>query len=128
MVLLVAGSRNYFDWEEFRDIMNYICKKYDVTELVSGGAKGTDSMAEKYSKINNIPIKVFKADWDYYGKSAGFKRNVEMHNYLNQFKDRACICFWDGKSSGTQHNFQLCKKNNTELIVYLYPKHMKIEI
>lgn len=128
ITLLVAGSRNYSDWEEFRDVMDYICDKYNVSEIVSGGAKGADLMAEKYSKINNIPIKIFKADWNYYGRNAGFKRNIEMHEYLKRFKDRACICFWDGESSGTKHNFKLCEENNTELIVYLYPKHRKIVI
>ena len=108
--------------------MNYICKKYNVSEIVSGGARGADSLAEKYSKINNIPIKIFKADWNYYGKKAGFIRNKKMHNYLKQFENRACICFWDGVSTGTKHNFQLCKENDTELIVYLYPKHMRIII
>lgn len=83
MELLVAGSRNYYDYEEFSDIMNFIHKKYNITEIVSGGAHGADSLAERWSKKNDISIKIFKADWNMYGKSAGFIRNTEMHNYFS---------------------------------------------
>lgn len=96
MKILVAGSRNYYDYAEFSEVMNYTHKKYNITEIVSGGAHGADSLAERYAKENNIPIKVFKADWDMYGKSAGFIRNADMHNYLSQFENRMCLCFWDG--------------------------------
>lgn len=96
MKLLVAGSRNYYDYEEFSDIINFIHKKYNITEIVSGGARGADTFAERWSKKNSIPIKIFKANWSMYGNAAGFIRNTEMHNYLKDFEDRMCICFWDG--------------------------------
>jgi hypothetical protein len=76
--------------------MNFIHKKYNIIEIVSGGARGTDTFAERWAKENNILIKIFKANWDMYGKSAGYIRNADMHNYLSQFKNRMCLCFWDG--------------------------------
>jgi len=96
MKLLVAGSRDYYDYDEFSDIMNFIHEKHNIAEIVSGGARGADTLAERWAKANNIPIKIFKADWDTYGKSAGFIRNANMHGYLSQFENRMCICFWDG--------------------------------
>lgn len=128
MKLLIAGSRNYYDYEEFSDIMNFIHKKYNITEIVSGGARGADTLAERWSKKNNISIKIFKANWDMYGKSAGFIRNTEMHNYLSQFENRMCLCFWDGQSRGTAHNFNLCKNNNTKLICYNFNLHKVVEV
>ena len=55
-----------------------------------------------------------------YGKAAGFRRNAEMHNYIKNQDNRMCICFWDGKSTGTQHNFKLAKDADTLLYVYNY--------
>jgi hypothetical protein len=127
MRVLIAGSRTYYDYEEFRDIMNYILKNKTNIELVSGGAKGADKLAEHYAKEKNLPIKIFPAYWDYYGNRAGFIRNEEMHSYLKEVKERLCICFWDGESKGTKHNFDLCKKFNTELIIYDFKKHSKVE-
>lgn len=128
MKILVAGSRNYYDYAEFSEVMDYTHKKYNITEIVSGGARGADSLAERYAKENNIPIKVFKADWDTYGKSAGFIRNADMHNYLSQFEDRMCLCFWDGQSRGTAHNFKLSKDNNTKLVCYNFKLHKVVEV
>lgn len=128
MELLVAGSRNYYDYDEFSDVMNFAHKKYNITEIVSGGARGADALAERWAKENNIPIKIFKANWDTYGKSAGFIRNASMHNYLSQFENRLCLCFWDGQSRGTAHNFKLCGKNNTRLICYNFKLHKVVEV
>ena len=126
--ILVAGSRNYYNYSEFKNVMDYTNNKYHITEIISGGARGADSLAERYAKENNIPIKVFPANWDMYGKTAGFIRNTEMHNYLKNFKDRMCICFWDGQSHGTVHNFKLCKNNNTKLVCYNFKLHKVVEV
>lgn len=126
--ILVAGSRNYYNYSEFKNVMDYTNNKYHIIEIISGGARGADSLAERYAKENNIPIKVFPANWDMYGKTAGFIRNTEMHNYLQNFKDRMCICFWDGQSHGTVHNFKLCKNNNTKLVCYNFKLHKVVEV
>lgn len=128
MVLLVAGSRDYCDYDEFKQVMDYTHNKYHIDKIVSGGARGADSLAERYAKENNIPIKVFPAKWSVYGKSAGFIRNADMHNYLSLFEDRMCLCFWDGQSHGTAQNFKLCKKNNTKLVCYNFKLHKVVEV
>ena len=89
-------------------------------EIVQGGANGADKFAEIYANNHGYECKLFKADWDNYGRSAGYIRNSAMHNYIKQFKNRGCLCFWDGKSKGTQHNFKLAKDNNTPLRIYDY--------
>lgn len=50
------------------------------------------------------------ADWNNDGKSAGYKRNIRMHEYISKKDDRGVIAFWDGQSKGTQHSFELAKK------------------
>ena len=41
------------------------------------------------------------ADWDKYGKSAGFIRNKEMVDIAD-----AAIIFWDGDSKGTKDTIE----------------------
>ena len=62
-------------------------------EIVQGGANGADKFAEIYANNHGYACKLFKADWDNYGKSAGYRRNSDMHNYIKQFKNRGCLCF-----------------------------------
>ena len=49
----------------------------EITEIVSGGAKGVDSLAERYANEHNIKFSLFPVKWEKYGKGAGFKRNNE---------------------------------------------------
>ena len=83
--------------------------------VVSGGAKGADTLAERYARERNYELHVFPANWDTFGKSAGYRRNEEMHKFISQFTKRGCVCFWDGQSKGTEHNFRLCEQYNNPL-------------
>lgn len=123
--MLIAGSRNYNNYNKFYKVVNKVLeeyKDYDIC-IVSGGARGADTMAEQFAIANRYELKVFKADWNTFGKSAGYRRNAEMHDFIKQFEHRICLCFWDGQSKGTQHNFQLAINNNTQLYIYNYVKH-----
>jgi len=44
-------------------------------KLVSGGAKGADTLAERFAKELGIDCEVFLADWNKHGKAAGFIHN-----------------------------------------------------
>lgn len=116
MKLAVVGSRNFNDYGMmvyYVDMFNFQWK--EITEIISGGAKGADSLAEKYASERNIPIKVFKPEWDKYGKSAGFKRNIKIIDECD-----ALIAFWDGKSKGTKHSIDLAKKQHKKVIIYYF--------
>ena len=93
-------------------MMDKVLSNHEAITLISGGARGADSLAEAYAVARKIPIKVMHADWNKYGKSAGYRRNEEMHKELSKFENRGCILFWDGQSKGTKHNFLLSSINN----------------
>ena len=76
----------------------------DQLEFVSGGARGSDSLAEMLADEYNIKITIFRPEWGRFGKIAGFLRNEKIINYCDRF-----IAFWDGKSKGTQHSINLAK-------------------
>lgn len=69
---------------------------FEITEVVSGTAKGIDQFGEAWARKKGIPIKRFAAKWDQYGKAAGFMRNKEMAAYA----DAAIVC-WNGESHGS---------------------------
>ena len=116
--LLVCGSRTFDDYQLMCTILDCLVKNYPNPEIVSGGSIGADRLAEQYASQHNIPNKIFKADWDQFGKKAGFLRNYQMHEYIAPFTNRLCIAFWDGSSAGTAHNFELVKQFETNLVVY----------
>lgn len=82
--------------------------------LVSGGAKGADSLAEDFAKIQGIPRQIYEADWKKFGKSAGFIRNQSIVNNSDMI-----IAFWDGHSRGTADTLNKAKIEGVPtLIVY----------
>ena len=122
MKLIVAGGRNFNDYEKLKSTLdNMVFNFGEVTEIVSGNAKGADKLGERYAKENNIPIKRFIPDWEGLGKKAGFVRNRQMGDYAKEHKGML-VAFWDGESKGTKGMIDYAKQiqlNN--LVVMYYP-------
>ena len=113
---LIVGTRTFNDYSFFVKKMDKILesKKDKRIIIVSGGAKGTDALAERYAIERNYKLYVINANWRS-GKSAGYIRNNEMHKFISEHKDRGCVAFWDGVSKGTSHSIELAKKYNNQL-------------
>ena len=108
--MLVAGSRGYNNYAEMCQVLDFLLKN-QVTQhkhiiIVSGGAKGADALAEQYADERGYEKRIMPANWNRYGKSAGYRRNNEMHLFISAPSDRkrGCVCFWNMKSPGTKHN------------------------
>lgn len=114
--LAIVGSREICDPTLVLKTID-ILKKYsqfDTIELiVSGGARGVDSLAKDYAEKNNIPCKEHLPDWDKHGKAAGFIRNEKIINEATHV-----IAIWDGKSKGTKHSIKLSQSWNKFLLTY----------
>ena len=80
MKLAIVGSRNYHNYEEFKqNILNILTvDNLSIGEIISGGASGADKLAERFAAEYQIPIKVFKPEWKKYGKAAGPLRNQQI--------------------------------------------------
>jgi len=83
MKLCIFGSRNFADYKLLKEKVDKIHLETPISEIVSGKAKGADSLGEIWAKENNIPIKEFPADW-LLGKKAGPLRNEEMAQYCDK--------------------------------------------
>jgi hypothetical protein len=80
--------------------------------VVSGTARGVDTLGERWANENNIKVSLWPAQWDIYGKSAGYRRNEQMSNNSDML-----IALWDGSSKGTKHMIDIAKRKG--LIVYV---------
>ena len=107
---LVVGSRSFQDYRLLSEKLDYLLKEQPEVVIVSGGANGADSLAERYAKEKNIPCIVFPAKWEELGKAAGYIRNREMMTFVSKTRKHGCVAFWDGRSKGTKHNFGLAEE------------------
>jgi YspA, cpYpsA-related SLOG family len=110
-ILIVAGSRTVIDKEL---IYSHIDKISDITEIVSGMAKGPDRIGLAYALQNDISCRRMPADWNRYPKAAGHIRNAEMADVATHL-----LAFWDGISSGTLHMISVARKKGLRVRVIL---------
>lgn len=90
MKVAIIGSRGL----TVSDFTEYLPK--NVTEIVSGGARGIDTSARMYALSHNIKLTEFLPDYKQFGKSATHIRNDKIIDYSDTI-----LAFWDGKSPGT---------------------------
>jgi len=114
--LAIVGSRTFNSYEQLAGfIYDSLCPLDYITEIISGGAKGADLLGENFAENNDISCKVFYADWDKYGKSAGFIRNQTIVDNCDMI-----LAFWDGESRGTADTIEKAKKaKKPTFIVYV---------
>ena len=104
MKLLVVGSRSIKDF----DLSPYISEEVDT--VISGGAGGVDSLAERYADMKRISKYIIRPHYNIYGRAAPLKRNEQMVDMAD-----AVLIIWDGKSKGTEHTIKYAKKMNKEM-------------
>ena len=83
--------------------------------IVSGGAKGTDTLAAQFAAEMDIPLLVFKPDYQKYGRRATLLRNTQIIENAD-----VIFAFWDGQSKGTKDSITKAKKLQKELHIISY--------
>lgn len=104
--IAVIGSRGL----HIDNLGDYIPK--EVTEIVSGGAKGIDSCAKEYAEAHHIKLTEYLPEYEKYGRYAPLKRNLAIIENVD-----VVLAFWDGSSKGTKFVIDNCKKNNVAVVV-----------
>lgn len=102
MKIAIIGSRLYGNMKAVREFVNALPKG---TIVISGGAKGVDSVAEDAAKKRGLETMIFPADWSGLGRRAGMVRNIKMLKEADKV-----IAFWDGTSVGSKNMIDACKK------------------
>lgn len=100
MKICISGPRDYFNYDVLCEAIK--ASGFEITEVVSGGAKGVDQMGERWAKENGLKCTIFEAEWDNfdlpgciikervfggkrskYNAGAGFYRNRKMAEYMD---------------------------------------------
>lgn len=113
MIVAIVGSRGFTDYSFLHKRIRKIMRLYHISCIVSGGANGADSLAERFAQEHGISLKVFKPDWDQFGKRAGILRNIEIVKASD-----VVVAFWDQKSRGTEFTINECKRQGKQCIKY----------
>ena len=108
MKVAIVGSRSM----KIENLDLYLPR--NISEIVSGGAKGIDICAREYALRNNVVLKEFLPDYKRYGMYAPLKRNLEIIKYAD-----IVVSFWDGKSKGTKYVIDNCHKIGKGITVYI---------
>ena len=106
MRVLVCGGRNYRD----RDRVFQVLDSIEPSVVIHGGARGADQLAGAWAKERQVSCKTYPAQWDRYGKSAGFRRNEQM---LNEGNPDLIIAFPGG--NGTAHMMRIARQRGYEV-------------
>ena len=118
MRIIIAGSRTITDFKivqkaVFQALHEWKKTYSDVTEVFSGCAKGVDILGQIWSTKYGKQLLLYPADWEKYGKKAGYLRNEKMAKLTD-----GLIAIWDGKSKGTKHMIDIANKKGLKVFVY----------
>ena len=120
MKVIIAGGRDFTNVNVMATTLNNLQDVDHVIEiekltLICGMARGADLTAYKLFSEVGLPVKMYPADWDQYGKSAGYIRNNQMAAVADML-----IAFWDGESRGTAHMIDTMKQQHKSVFVFNY--------
>lgn len=111
MRTIIAGSRDCNDMDKLLEALE-VCG-WIPSVVISGCARGADKLGERWAELLKVPCEKYPANWDLYGKSAGYRRNEEMADNAD-----ALIALWDGESRGTKHMIDIAKRKGLHVYVY----------
>ena len=115
MKLAIVGSRAFTCTNS---LDTFILDHVDldrITHIVPGGASGADTCAEEIAEKYGKEMVVFKPYWDKYGKSAGYRRNVDIITNSD-----VVVAAWDGESKGTKHSIDIANQQEKPVHIFRY--------
>ena len=103
MKILVCGGRDFNDYNAVKHVLDDLKPGC----IVSGMARGADTLAARWARNNNVRLLEYPADWKRYGRSAGFRRNRQM---LDSEHPHLVVAFPGGR--GTRHMVSYARSRN----------------
>jgi cysteine synthase len=113
----IIGSRRRDTEKDYKLVEEQFCKIYNMGDtIVSGGCpKGGDRFAELIAKRTGVSIKIFPADWEKYGRGAGFIRNTD----IARESDILIACVSQDRTGGTEDTIRKFLKDKDKKYLYL---------
>lgn len=117
MKIGIVGGRDFNDYEFLKkELIKFIDENgIFLNAIVSGGAKGADTLAEKFAAEMSVEMIVFKPDYEKFGRGAALARNTQIVENSD-----TVFAFWDGKSKGTHDSIRKAEKLGKKLLIINY--------
>lgn len=117
MAVAIIGSRGFEDYGLFCDEMTRFMTANRVETVVSGGARGADTLARRWATERGIRLIELRPDYSTgLGRLAPLERNKDIIDKADHV-----IAFWDGKSPGTRHALAYARSRNKKVVVVAVP-------
>lgn len=110
MKVAIVGSRSFNDYERLEQCIASISS--DIEVIVSGGAKGADSLAANYAREHGIELEEYLPEYSRYGRAATIVRNRQIVDASDMI-----LAFWDGCSKGTKSTLDYARKCNKQVVI-----------
>jgi len=116
MKVIIAGSRDITNYNVVKRAIRKAAQKRNIhpTTILSGGCRGVDGYGQLYAQKYDIPVKIYPAKWNKYGRAAGPRRNRKMSK-----KADALIAVWDGQSTGTKNMIDIMISKAKPIYIHL---------
>ena len=116
ILLAIVGSRNYTNYSSFAQIVEtWVKENGQPSQIISGGARGVDSMAKKYAIEKKIQFVEYEAEWKKYGKQAGPIRNRKIVENCTHI-----LALPSKKGKGTQITISFAEKKGRYIkVIYI---------
>ena len=116
MKLAVVGSREFEDYAWMEHCLRSCIRVEEIDVVISGGARGADSLAARFAAAHGLPLVVCSPDWKRHGKRAALIRNLEIVNRADML-----VAFWDGVSHGTRDTIAKARLAGKRVVVFPHP-------
>lgn len=114
--VIIAGGRDFNDYQLLSATMDNLLRNIaEEIVVVCGQARGADTLGERYARERGYKVDYYPAQWERYGRSAGYLRNEQMAQNAD-----ALAAFWDGRSRGTKHMIELAKRYGLKVRIKRY--------
>lgn len=108
MRVIIAGGRDFVPKLRHWLMLDDLHEQIQITRVICGMARGADLFGRNWAISVGMPVSEFPADWNKYGKSAGYLRNVQMAENAD-----AVVLFAGGK--GTQHMANIAREKGLKI-------------
>lgn len=118
--VIVAGGRDFADYAYLKEKLDEVFASLGdldshPIEIISGMAKGADTLGIKYAEEHKLTMVLYPANWKKYPRMAGILRNMNMLVTATHL-----VAFWDGKSHGTKHMIEIAKEKGIPVWIFDY--------
>lgn len=114
----IVGSRHFNDYEKFVGILSAFGFDNDNNIIISGGAKGADTLAKYFAEDCNLQYVEYKPKVNDNSKKWEFVKAAHARNELIVTNSDVIIAFWDGDSRGTEDTIKKAREYKKPTFIF----------